>query len=592
MPVAHRMAFWRDPLMRHDLALIVIMGVLAACGLIYEYLLSHYAGRILGAVEATIYAMIGVMIVSMGIGAFYARYIRCPFSGFAWLEVGIGLLGAVCVLIMAAVFAAAYILPAQLQTVYGLDPTIQVAGGVVTGFRRFADTMPFVAGFALGLMVGMEIPLIARVRQALHQEHLEHNAGTIYGADYIGAGIGAAIWVLVCLRLPIIVAAVSTASVNLLMGMVFLWRYQRYIHTRAVLWLVHALVLALVAVIAVQGSNWMLSLNNMLFKDRVVHTRITPHQYLTVTERRVGAGLPLVQSLYINGHLQFASNDEQIYHALLTYPPLLASARRDRVLIIGGGDGLALRDVLRWQPRAVTLLELDREMIDLFSGRDSTAASELSAKLLQLNQKALLDSRVEVLIGDAFLQTERLVAEGRRFDTIIVDLPDPSHPDLNKLYSDYFYAKLGEILAGDGAVAIQSTSPYHSKKAFVAIGKTLQSAGFTTEQYHTNVPSFGEWGWSIGVKTGAPASERIARSTGLPVAHPWVSRQQLLAAFVFAPNYYERRDAVKVNTLGSHVVYAYHRDAWRKRDGVFFSSEVFHRDAFNRENFSHNVEAR
>ena len=311
----------------------------------------------------------------------------------------------------------------------------------------------------------------------------------------------------------------------------------------------------------------------MLFKDRVVHTKITPYQHLAITERQVAAGLA-VQSLYINGRLQFASNDEQIYHSMLTYPPLLASARRDRILVIGGGDGLALRDILRWQPEAVTLIDIDKAMIDLFAGQDSSAPAEVTKTLTRLNGKAFADPRVEVVIGDAFLKVEQLAAQQRSFDTIVVDLPDPSHPDLNKLYSDYFYAKLKELLAGDGAIAIQSTSPYHSKKAFVAVGKTLQAAGFTTEQYHANVPSFGEWGWTIGVKAGAPASARIANAASLPVDNPWISQQQLLAAFVFAPTYYQRMDKVNVNRLGSHTLYRYHHDAWRKQEGVFFSNNV------------------
>ncbi len=150
---------------------------------------------------------------------------------------------------MAAVFSVVYILPSELQAVYGLDPSVGVEGGIVLGLRRFVDSLPFITGFVLGLLVGMEIPLIARIRQTLHKAYLEHNAGTIYGADYIGAGVGAAVWVLICLRLPIMTAAAGTAAVNLLMGMVFLWRYQRYIRQRAVLWLLHLLV----AILAVKG---------------------------------------------------------------------------------------------------------------------------------------------------------------------------------------------------------------------------------------------------------------------------------------------------------------------------------------------------
>ena len=65
----------RPRLRWHDAALIGAMGVVAACGLVYEYLMAHYAGRVLGAVEPTLYAMIGLMIVAMGFGAFAAKWI-------------------------------------------------------------------------------------------------------------------------------------------------------------------------------------------------------------------------------------------------------------------------------------------------------------------------------------------------------------------------------------------------------------------------------------------------------------------------------------------------------------------------------------
>lgn len=572
MKAAH--LFWRDPLRLQDAALLMVMAALAACGLIYEYLLAHFAGRILGAVEATIFAMIGAMIVSMGLGSFYAKRIRCAFTGFAWLEASIGLLGATSALVMAAVYSAAYVLPITLQRVYGIDSSIDLPGGISKSLNTLAEATPYVMGVVVGFLVGMEIPLIARVREIIHGEHLVHNTGTIYGADYIGAGVGAAIWVLVCLRLPIIVAAIGTASVNVLMGMFFLWRYGKRLRHSEKLWLVHAALTALLILLAICGPQWMQGLNDMLFRDRVVFSRTTEHQQITITKRQVGSGLPQVWSLYLNGRLQFASNDEHIYHSMLTYPALLASARHDRVLVIGGGDGLAVRDILKWQPKSVVLVELDPAMIELFSGRDTKAPQDVSEHLVTLNEAAFDDPRVNVVFGDAFLKVEGLISKNRHFDTVIVDLPDPNHPNLNKLYSNYFYAKLRELLSGDGALVVQSTSPYHAKKAFVSIGKTVQSAGFITEQYHTNVPSFGEWGWTIGTVSGEPASERIADVTVLPVDDSWVSPQQLLAAFVFSPHFYDHTDGIRVNSLDSNVVYQYHLDGWMRERGIFFTNNV------------------
>jgi len=213
---------------------------------------------------------------------------------------------------------------------------------------------------------------------------------------------------------------------------------------------------------------------------------------------------------------------------------------------------------------------LDANMITLFSGQDETAPEETSNTLLSLNERAFLDERVNVIIGDAFIEVEKLISAGQHYDTIIVDLPDPSHPDLNKLYSDYFYRRLKELLSGDGAIAIQSTSPYHAKKAFICIGKTLAAAGFKTEQYHANVPTFGEWGWTLGTLRGQSASRRIDNVDNLPVHDAWLSKEQIQASFVFSPTFFRHNANIAVNRLGSHTVYHYHHQAWAEEDGVFF----------------------
>ncbi len=554
----------------HDLFLISVMGVLAACGLIYEYLLAHYAGRVLGAVESSIYSMIGIMIVAMGVGAFLAKWIDDAFSTFVWLEISIAFLGGCAILMMSGATAIAYTLPSWLAALYGLDPQLAPDGGVVELLQAFSRTLPFIAGFILGLMIGMEIPLIARIRETLYGRRLLHNTGTIYGADYIGAGIGAAIWVLFCLSMPIVYAAVATAAVNAFVGMMFLYRYRHQVANPKRLWSAHILVAGVLALMFTSGSAWMEQLSYSLFKDEVVYSKSTKYQQLTLTQRTIGRGLPKVTSLYINGHLQFSSSDESIYHSYLTYPALLGSARQENILIIGAGDGLAVRDVLRWNPKEITLIDLDAQMLALFSGQDKAAPPSVSRTLLALNESAFLDPRVNVVTGDAFIEVESLVSDRRSFDTIIIDLPDPSHPDLNKLYSDFFYSRLKEILAGDGVIAVQSTSPFHAKKAFISIGKTLASAGFITEQYHANVPTFGEWGWSIGVKRGLPVSTRIAQISALPVANDWLSKRQIEAAFVFSKNFFNDPD-IQPNRLGSHTVYNYHHQAWEVDDGVFFS---------------------
>ena len=563
------LAFFKGVRWRHDIVLIGNMAVLAACGLIYEYLLSHYAGRIIGAVETAIYAMIGIMIVSMGLGAFSAKWVKQPFRSFVSLELAIAVFGGTSILIMSAIISMAYETPALLQSVYGVSQ-IHLDGGMVALIKELTYYLPFIFGFLIGFMIGMEIPLIARVREAVYQQHLEHNTGTIYGADYIGAGFGALLWVVYGLKLPIVQAASYTASLNLLVGCIFLYVYRNKIQR----WPLYAgfsvMILAVLVVLMVRGDTWVQRYNSSLFLDEVVYSRSTPYQQLTMTRQHISPEFEPVLSLYINGGLQFSENDEHIYHQMLVTPVMLASARHEKVLLIGGGDGLALRDILRWQPRSVTVIDLDKDMTDIFGGKDISVPAELRDKILKMTANSFADKRVTLINTDAFLHVDKLLAKNKQYDVIIVDLPDPRHPNLNKLYSAYFYSKLKLLLAADGAMAVQSTSPYHAKKAYISIGKSIAAAGFITDQYHANVPSFGEWGWSIATKFGATPLARIKTSDKqIPAAYGWISKAMIEAAFIFSEPFFIGSSAIEVNHIGSNTVYRYHHESWQRNGGIY-----------------------
>ncbi len=555
---------------QHDFVLFAIMGILAGCGLIYEYLLSHYAGRILGAVEQVIFAMIGVMIVAMGLGAFAARIFKSYFNAFVWLEVSIALIGVSSVLVLAMTTALANILPQILMETFLLPPDLIPRGGMILWAHKIATIMPYLVGFILGFLIGMEIPLIASIRETIYGEHVAHNAGSVYGADYIGAGIGAAIWVLFMLSLPPTTAAVITASVNLLIGLLFYSVYRKRI--RLGTWVVsaHLLVAGVVVAIAINGIDWDNAMEDLLYKDKVIFSYNTEYQHVTITERIMDPTKPKIVSMFINGRSQFASNDEVIYHAMLVAPVMHASARHDNILIIGGGDGLALRDVLRWQPQSVDLIDIDTAVVEFFTTPRIEEGKVINQALLDLNQHAFSDPRVQTHFGDAFLKVDELIQQQRLYDVIIVDLPDPSHPDLNKLYSARFYAKLKTLLTGDGAMVVQSTSPYHAKSTFLSIGKTVQYAGFMhVEQYHHNVPSFGEWGWTIATKNGVSARARLAQKDRLEINDGWSTRGVLLAAFEFNRHFFDQLESIKVNRINNQAAYQYHKADWEKQQGIY-----------------------
>jgi len=192
----------------------------------------------------------------------------------------------------------------------------------------------------------------------------------------------------------------------------------------------------------------------------------------------------------------------------------------------------------------------------------------LSQALLALNGNAFNDPRVKVIHDDAFNGVDKLIAAGDKYDAIIVDLPDPSHPDLNKLYSDYFYRKLKELMSSDGALTVQSTSPYHAPKAFISVAKTLVVAGFDVKQYHHNVPSFGEWGWSIATAGGRDAQYRLAQLTEFPIKDDWLTLGLVKGAFEFPANFYLDAVNIKPNELGSLQLYHYHLQAWSENQGI------------------------
>ena len=555
----------KNKLLVDDSLLILIMATLACCGMIYEYLLSHYSARILGSVETVIYAIIGIMIVSMGLGAFAAKKVKDAFQGFAILELIVAFIGCSATLFIASIIGFTQTLPHLVADTYQIPVDVLPQGGFLAKISWISLQLPYIFAFLLGFLIGMEIPLIARIREAVYGRHLANNAGTIYGADYIGAGVGAAIWVLFMLRIEISQAAALTASLNLIAGFIFLVRFKKQLKHLKLLVAGHALLALLVVLVFQYGGTWQKQMQNMLYLDKVVYQTQTPYQNLVFTERQLGGGVEPIYNFYINGRLQFSSLDEQIYHEFLVQPAMQTSNQHNNILIIGGGDGLALREVLKWEPKAVTLIDLDPKLVALFQYPEKYLPSQLSKKVQSLTQNSFNDPRVTAIHEDAFLAIDKLLQNKQIFDTIIVDLPDPSHPDLNKMYSVNFYYRLGNLLNADGVMVVQSTSPFHAKNAFISIAKTVKKANFKqVEQYHQNVPSFGEWGWTIATKQGSPVSERLQNEEKVGVDVSWANIPLLQSAFIFNKGFYDNKDQVKVNYLGSNQLYQYHQKAWER----------------------------
>ena len=474
----------------------------------------------------------------------------------------IAFIGSISIVLIAWIIALSNEFPSILAENYGLPVDLIPVGGGIKTFKQFAKIFPFMVGFVLGALVGMEIPLIARIREEVYAVRLKHNTGTVYGADYLGAGVGAAIFIIFLLATPPAKAALWVSSVNLIVGFLFLIVRWRKISNNIMLAILH-MVLAVFLFLFMQNiSSIHQSLEDTLYTDEVVFSQNTDFQHIILTKRQIGNAAP-IHTLYLNGRSQFCSCDEALYHAMLVAPPILASARHQNILLIGGGDGLAVRDILKWQPQHIDVLELDQRMVALFSHPIKVDGQVINETLLELNEYSFSDARVNVIIGDAFNSVNQLITQGKNYDVIIVDLPDPSHPDLNKLYSKQFYTKLKLLLAGDGAIAIQSPSPYHAKDAFLTVGLTLRAAGFSfVERYHTNIPTFGEWGWSIATLHGQHASSRIESNSDVIPKEILISQDFILASFKFTNGILESEKRLNYNSIDNNLMYILHGKSW------------------------------
>jgi len=247
--------------------------------------------------------------------------------------------------------------------------------------------------------------------------------------------------------------------------------------------------------------------------------------------------------LFLNGNLQFSSRDEYRYHEALVHPIMAAIDRPQHVLVLGGGDGLAVRELLKYPSvETITLVDLDPEMTQLFSR---------SPFLSRLNGGSLRSPKVQVVNADAFVWLKDAQAS---YDAIIVDFPDPSNYSIGKLFSLTFYRRLSEVLAPNGWAVIQSTSPYVAPKAFWCVERTLQAAGLQTAAYHVFVPSFGEWGFV------AAGHAPYRMPNALPDHLRFLTLNNLAEIFDFPLDM--QRVPTEVNRLDNQVLVRYFEKEW------------------------------
>ena len=489
-------------------------------GIVAEFVLSTLASYLLGNTTLQWTMVMSLMLFSMGLGSRLSRHFgRNLLDRFIEAEFVLSILCATCA-------GAAYFGTAVLGQ----------AGAVVYGYAM-----------AIGLLIGLEIPLVTRLNEAY--EELRTNIASVMEKDYFGALVGGVLFAFLLLpRLGLTYTPVALGAVNFAVASALLWRYRSLLARRRRLIALFWICLAALVSLAFLIRPIVLFGEQSQYRDRVIYEAQTPYQRIVITQWKD------YHWLYLNGGVQFSTYDEERYHEPLVHPALKLSDSRDRILILGGGDGLAIREILKYPGvREITVVDLDPEVVEL---------ARTHPALLEANKGCLSNPKVRVINQDA---ARFLAASDDLYNVIIVDLPDPKGPDLARLYSREFYRSCVDHLTRYGVVVTQSTSPLHTRKAFLCIHRTMQSAGLTVLPYHNAIPTMGEWSWILGMRpdviTPTALRDRVLGLDFSDVETEFLNHEAMNGLIRFWKGTWEGVDEIEINTELEPVIDRYYRQA-------------------------------
>lgn len=485
--------------------------IIAACGLIYELLAGTVASYVLGDSVTQFSLIIGLYLSALGVGAWLSRFLdRDLASRFVDVELAVALIG-------------------------GLSaPMLFLGFSRLDWFRLFL----FLVVFVIGTLVGLELPILMRILK----EHLDFKelVSRVLSFDYLGSLFAAVLFPMFLVpRMGLVRTSILFGLLNAGVGLYGTWLLRPLLRGVKVL-RIRAVIVIVILAIAMWRADDLTSLSeDELYADEIVYSATSPYQRILVTNNAAGF------QLFLNGNLQFSSADEYRYHEALVHPAMGSAKQPRNILILGGGDGLALREILKYPSvQHVTLVDLDPRM---------TGLSERFAPLAALNHNSFRDPRVRVVNEDAMIWIDR---ERSTFDVAIVDFPDPSSFSLGKLYTTRFYRLLRNRLAKDGAISVQATSPLYARRSYWCIIRTIEAAGWSVRPYQTTVPSFGVWGFALASPQPFDAPSHVT------VPARFLDPPTLASMFVFP------RDMtavpVEINRLDNQMLVRYYEDEWRK----------------------------
>jgi spermidine synthase len=494
--------------------------IIATCGLIYELLAATVSSYVLGDSVTQFSLVIGIYLSAMGVGSWLSGFLDKELARrFVEIELGVAVIGG---------FSA----PLLFLTFANVSYFNIILYGVV---------------FIIGVLVGLEIPLLMRILK--DELDFKKLVARVLALDYVGALFASLLFpIFLVPKLGLNRTSLLFGMLNAGVGIWGTWLLENLIKARDLNILrIKGFIIIILLIVAFIKADTLTSLaEDALFVDNIIYAKSSSYQRIVVTKGKTG------YSLFLNGNLQFNSFDEYRYHEALVHPAFTAYGKEaKRILVLGGGDGLAVREILKYPSvESITLVDLDPLM---------TQISKTVPALGELNKNSLLDPRVSIVNNDAFVWLDN--NDIAPFDIAIVDFPDPNNFALGKLYTTRFYGLLKKKLKPDSAVVIQTTSPLIARKSFWCIIKTLEAAGFQVKPYNTTVPSFGIWGYALAKLEPFETPFKPPENIELK----YLNEKSFGLMFDFSADTNLPKDTeVEVNRLDNQALVRYYESEWRR----------------------------
>lgn len=433
--------------------------IVALCGIVYELIIGTVSSYLLGNSVYQFSLTIGFFMFAMGLGSWISKYFDQNYiRNFITIEIAIALVGGISstLLFMAFPFAR----PLYELTMYTLI-------------------------LIIGALVGMEIPILTTL--LAQKDEIRDSIANVMSLDYLGALIGSVAFPLLLLpSLGLVQSSFAIGLINILIALVNVIIFRKQLSNFKNLLFACVSILLMLFVFIVFGTHITRFAEKQLYFDQIVYSEQTKYQKLVVTRSTSNRD----QRLYIDGHIQFSSRDEYRYHEYLVHPVLSIPGEVKKVLILGGGDGLAAREILKHKDvELIHLVDIDPEMIRI--------GTEL-AMLKRLNKKSMTDPKLTAFAEDAFSFINK---PGVMYDRVIIDMPDPHNEAINKLYSREFYTMIKRRMTDEAVLVTQSSSPFFTRNVYWSIESTLDAVFDHTSSYQISLPSFGIWGFHMAKST-------------------------------------------------------------------------------------------